>query len=131
MLHRVGEVAALAEQVRRSLADGDRHAALRWVAEFVWDVDHAHPTERTRLMADRPPSTSEQAWDAMLAGVVELLSSRHGVPIPAWTVEPERFLATWWFFSDRPAWMVSAFTEAPPALANRGVFVHAAALESV
>jgi hypothetical protein len=51
--------------------------------------------------------------------------------VPSWTASPERFLTSWWFFSDLPAWQVSAFVSAPAALANRGVFIHADALRSV
>lgn len=131
MAFRVGDITALAGGVRSALSQGDPHAALRWVAEFVWDVDHATPKQRKVLLAPSPPLIGEVAWDAMLAGVTEMLAARHHLPVPPWTAAPERFLQTWWFFSDRPAWIVSAFTEAPAALADRGVFVHASALESV
>lgn len=130
MVFRVGEVTVLAGHVRDAIAQSDRHGALRWVAEFVWDVDHAGQ-RREALLAPRPEHTGDEAWDALIAGVVEMLAARHELPVPPWTSEPDRFLTTWWFFADRPAWMVSAFTGAPAALANRGVFVHAAALESV
>lgn len=131
MVFRVGEVTVLAHHVRDSLTRADRHGALRWVAEFVWDVDHSPGPAREALLTPRPPRTGDKAWDALLAGVVEMLAARHQLAVPAWTGEPDRFLTTWWFFTDRPAWIVSAFTGAPAALANRGVFVHAAALESV
>lgn len=127
----MGNVEALAAAVRAALEDEDVHLALRAAAEFVWDVDHAEPAHRGELLAPRPTSTGRPAWDAVLAGVSEMLAARHGLRVPAWTVEPDRFLSTWWFFTDRPTWMVSAFTAAPAALANRGVFIHAAAFESV
>lgn len=131
MWFRIGDTDALAAHVRAALAGGDRHAALRCVAEFVWDIDRAAVAARTELLTPRPASTGEPAWDAMLAGIVEWLCSRHRVPIPPWCVEPDRFLATWWFLSDRPAWMVAAVQEAPAQLANRGVFVSARAFASV
>lgn len=131
MVSRVGDVAALAGAVRSALSEGDLHAALRWVAEFVWDVDHASADRRPALLAPSAPPTGDSAWDALLAGVTEMLAARHDLLVPPWTADPSRFLPSWWFFSDQPAWMVSAFTEAPAALANRGVFVHASAFESV
>jgi hypothetical protein len=131
MVLRVGDVDTLAREVRVALAEPNPHCALRWVAEFVWDVDHAPASARASLLEPRPASTGADAWDAMLAGIVEVLASRHGVAIPAWTVEPDRFLSSWWFFSDRPAAMVAAVQEAPPQLANRGVFVSARAFTSV
>jgi len=117
--------------VRDALGRADPHEALRWVAEFVQDVAHSAPADRAALLRPEPGATGDPAWDAMLAGVTEMLAHRHQLPVPPWTVAPHRFLQTWWFFTDRPAWMVSAFTEAPAALANRGVSVHAGAFESV
>ena len=131
MTLRVGAVDLLAVAIADGLAGGDNHAALRWSTEFIWDVDHVEPEERSALLADRPRSTGHPAWDAVLGGIVEMLAHRHGLLVPPWTAEPDRFLAQWWFFSDRQAWRVSAVTNAPAALANRGVFIHAAALESV
>jgi hypothetical protein len=131
MIYRVGPATALAEQLRDVLAGGDKHAALRLVAEFVWDVDHAGADARAPLLDERPGPTGAPQWDAMLAGVAEMLALRHGLRVPPWTAEPDRFLATWWWFADQPAWMVSAFTNTPAALANRGVFLHASALTSV
>lgn len=131
MTLRVGDVDALAEFVSAELARDDLHAALRQVAEFIWDVDHVEASQRQALLGPRPRHTGRPEWDALVAGVVEMLANRHGLRPPAWTIEADRFLETWWFFSDRPGWMVSAFTNAPAELANRGVFLHASALESV
>lgn len=75
MVHRVGDVVALADAVRAALVEGDAHGALRWVAEFVWDVDNAAPEDRNGLLVARPPATGEGAWDAVLAGTTEMLEA--------------------------------------------------------
>lgn len=131
MILRVGDIDTLAGRVRNALAQGDRAGALRWVTEFVWDVDHSPVGSRADLLRHQPAGTGDPAWDAMLAGVVEMLAARHKLQVPPWTAEPNRFLSTWWFYSHQPGLMVSAFTGAPAALANRGVFIHAASLDSV
>ncbi|MGI9016436.1 MAG: hypothetical protein ACR2HR_04890 [Euzebya sp.] len=131
MTLRVGSIDRLAPVIADALERTAPHEALRWVAEFVWDLDHAPPDNRAALLTPCPESTGDCAWDALLAGVAEMLAHRHQLRVPPWSADPSRFLDSWWFFSDNPAWMVSAFTHAPAALANRGVFIHAAALESV
>ncbi len=120
-----------AVQIRRSLAAADKQEAFAWVAQFVTEFEHAAAPERLRLVEAQPPSTGDQRWDAMLAGVVEHLCFHHGLTLPAWTMNPDRFLDKWWFVTPYPSLHASAFVETPPALANRGVFVHASSLESV
>lgn len=127
---RIGDVAETASAVRLALRSGQPEA-LRAVAELVVDVGQAGDARRRELIAPTPPSTGDVRWDALLAGVGEMLALRHHLPVPAWTAAPERFLTRWWTIADRPGAAVSAFTETPAALANRGVFLHASSLESV
>ncbi len=130
-VERIGDVAATADAVARALAVDDTAGALRVVSEFVQDVAVATSSRRDELVRPTAPATGRQEWDALLAGVVEMLALRHGLAVPAWTRTPNRFLTRWWSVADRPAAAVSAFTETPAALANRGVFLHASSLESV
>jgi len=127
-LQTIGETAV---QIRRSLEAADKQEAFAWVAQFVTEFHHAAMPDRLHLVEDEPPSTGDQRWDAMLAGVVEHLCFHDGIPTPAWTMHPDRFLDRWWFVTPYPSLHASAFVETPPALANRGVFVHASSLESV
>jgi len=129
--------AATAGGIRTALRRGDPAEALRWVAQLIDGIERAPAALRPKLVARRPLHTGEQRWDAMLAGAVEHVSHRVGLPVPPWSVEPDRFLDRFWFVIESvlgrpsPALAVSAFMESPPALANRGVFVHASSLESV
>jgi hypothetical protein len=127
-LQTISETAA---QIRRCLAARDDHEALRWVAQFVAEFQHAPSADRPGLVADEPPPTGDRRWDAMLAGVVEQLCFEHDLEVPAWAMRPGRFLDRWWFVTPHRSLHPSAFTETPAALANRGVFIHRQSLESV
>jgi hypothetical protein len=128
MLQTIGETAT---QVRRCIAVPDEHEALRWVAEFVAEFKRVAPEDRVALVADEPPPTGDRRWDAMLAGVVEQLCFDHRLAIPGWVMQPGRFLDRWWFVTPYRSLHPSVFTETPPALANRSVFIHRGSLESV
>ncbi len=128
MLQTIGETA---KQIRRCLAVPDEREALRWVAQLVAEFERAPSTDRLGLVADEPSKTGDRRWDALLAGVVEQLCFDHGLAIPAWTLQPARFLDRWWFVTPYRSLHPSAFVETPAALANRGVFIHGASLESV
>jgi hypothetical protein len=124
-------ISETALQVRRCLQASDEHEALRWVAQFVDEFERAPEADRPRLVADEPAGTGDPHWDAMLAGVVEHLCFHHDLPTPDWTLRPSRFLERWWFVTPYRSLHASAFVSTPPALANRGVFIHESSLQSV
>jgi len=128
MLQTISETAI---QIRRCLAAGDEHEALRWVAQFVAEFHRGSAADRSWQVADEPPRTGDRRWDAMLAGVVEHLCFHNDLAPPAWVLEPDRFLDQWWFVTPYLSLHPSAFVETPAALANRGVFIHGSSLESV
>lgn len=128
MLQTIGETAS---QIRRCLAVGDDHEALRWVAQFVALFERSPSGDRPGLVADEPLGTGDRRWDALLAGAVEQLCFDHGLAIPDWALRPGRFLDQWWFVTPYRSLHASAFVATPAALANRGVFIHGSSLESV
>jgi len=86
-----------------------------------------------------PPSTFTPEHRAWLAGVAEYLSLRFGLPVPAWTEEPEYFLHFEWdFASETFVWagMIVDMTEfraerrvrSHEAFLNRGVIYEPRAL---
>jgi hypothetical protein len=109
----------------------DRHAALRWVAQFMDEFERAAPARRAPMVAVEPGPTGDKRWDAMLAAAAEHLCYHHGLPVPAWSVDPTRFLERWWFVSPYRSVHASALVGTPAAFANRGVFIHAGSLASV
>jgi hypothetical protein len=129
--HTLQTIGETAMQIRRCLTVPDEREALRWVAQLVAEFERAPSADRLGLVVDEPSSTGDHRWDAMLAGVVEQLCFDHRLAVPAWTLQPSRFLDTWWFVTPYRTLHPSAFVGTPPALANRGVFIHGASLESV
>lgn len=105
---------------------------LRAVRQFIMDVDrHArHTGDPTPLLMDRPPSTGDERWDALIAGVVEDITLRHRVPAPSWVHDREP-LAQWWFVSPHRSLHPIAFVETPPAIAQHGVFIRRSSLVNV
>lgn len=128
-----GGLREVAREIRRCLevTPPDRHEALRWVVQFMEDFERAAPDRRAALVAVEPDSTGDERWDAMMAAVAEHLCFHHGLPVPAWSVDPKRFLERWWFVSPYRSVHASALVNTPAAFANRGVFIHAGSLASV
>jgi transcriptional regulator with XRE-family HTH domain len=128
---------ATAVAVRRSLSSGDPNDALRLLIQFLDDAGHADAAAVHRSMRVEPETTGDRRWDALLAGIAEYASRRAGIPVPGWATAPGRFLGQFWFVIEdllgRPAPGLAAmsFADSPPELANRGVFLDRASLESV
>lgn len=123
----------VATEIRRCLGTSppDRHAALRWVAQFMDEFERAAPGRRPAMVSVEPGPTGDRRWDAMLAAAAEHLCYHHGLPVPSWSVDPTRFLERWWFVSPYRSVHASALVSTPAAFANRGVFIHAGSLASV
>ncbi len=126
-------LAAVGAEISRCLAQStpDRHEALRRVAQFIADFEHARPDAQPALVADEPSPTGDRRWDALLGATAEHLCFHHGVVVPGWSGAPGRFLETWWFVSPYRSLHASALVATPAAFANRGVFLHAESLASV
>ena len=98
---------------------------LRLVRQFVMDADRG---EVALAIAERPGSSGDVRWDALVAGVVEDLALRHGCRVPSWVRDPSLTLDTWWFVTDFKKLHPQAFVETPAALATHGVFMRRASL---
>ncbi len=123
-------LAHVAVEIGRCLAASppDRHESFRWVTGFIADFDRAPAPE---MVAEEPGSTADPRWDALLAATAEHVCYHHGLPVPAWSAAPGRFLERWWFVSPYRSVHASAMVATPAAFANRGVFLHADSLTSV
>ena len=128
VLTSLGDVAL---QVRHELGSGGKADAFRIVCDWYSRARRSTPEELERAISEAPVETNDPAWDAMLAGLTEQVCLSRALRCPRWAFAPGRFLATWWFLTPYVSLHPSAFVEAPSALANRGVFIHAADLESV
>lgn len=118
----------LAGVAARTAAGEDfRHAAREFLDEFALrGADSA-----AAAIAARPEPTGDARHDAYLGALAEHLAALHNVPRPAWSIEPDRFLDTFWFLSDVPGLRATAIAQAPAAFRRRGVFVPERSLHRV
>jgi hypothetical protein len=119
----------LAAVARRTAGGEDfRHAVREFLDEFALRAD-----ERSRIaaIAERPPETGDARFDAFLGALAEHLAAAHGLPRPAWCVEPRRFLDRFWFLSATPGFRAVSIAQAPAAFRRRGVFIPERSLHRV
>jgi len=126
-----------ATEIRRLLTGNELNAALRQVIQFLDDTRSADTATVRHSLRVEPDSTGDKRWDALLAGIAEYVSYRAQIPVPGWASAPGRFLRRAWFVIEdllgrpSPGLAAWAFADSPPELANRGVFLDRASLESV
>ena len=111
----------------RVLASEDLRFAVR---EFLDEINLLPRRDlRARALAARPPDTGDRRADAYLGALAEHLAAVHGLPRPEWSIEPGRFLDSFWFPGLLPAFRAMAIAQSPAAFRRRGIFIPAAALE--
>ena len=102
-----------------------RRLILEFIEEYRWE-----PTERRPLLlAESPPSTGDQRYDAFLAALAEHLAYHDEMTSPGWVQDPDRFLEQWWFPVDLPAVRTDALVHSPGAFRIRGIFLGSGALD--
>jgi transcriptional regulator with XRE-family HTH domain len=121
---------ATAAALRRGLREcWTRPELLRLVRQMRTDTRHlASQPDRAAFYA-APATTGDPRWDALLAGAVEDLALRDGVPAPEWTQNTA--LDQFWFVTDSPSLYAYTFAHSPIALQVRGVMIDPADLEAV
>ncbi|HEX6685425.1 MAG TPA: helix-turn-helix domain-containing protein [Candidatus Limnocylindrales bacterium] len=130
-------LAETGREVTASLAAHDPSDALRHVIQFLDDVSRAEGDPRRLAVREEPEPVGDPRWDALLAGVAELVSQRFDLPVPGWASAPGRFLHRFWFVVEdilgrpAPGLAALAFTRSPAPLANRGAFLDGDSLASV
>src|SRR5262249_41461163 len=112
------------------VAEGEdfHHAVREFLDEFAL---RGSDRARAAAIAERPEPTGDPRQDAYLGALAEHLAAVHGVPRPAWSVEPERFLDSFWFVSDVAGFRAIAIAQAPAAFRRRDVFVPERSLHRV
>jgi len=119
----------LARVAERTLSGEDfRHAVREFLGEFPFRLDDA---ARSAAISERPERTGDPRYDAYLGALAEHVAALYDLERPAWAVEPERFLETWWFVSDVPGFRAISIAQAPAAFVKHGVFVPERSLHRV
>lgn len=119
-----GRPASLAEVANRHLAGEPFDPLLR---EFLDAFYSGSPESRPGRLDAEPPSIAG-VHDAYLAAVGEHLARRFGLPIPAWTEGPERFLRVPFFAGGLESLKAVLLAESPLAFRRRQLFVSRNAL---
>ena len=122
-------MATLAGVSERTRAGEDfRHA----VREFLDEVAlRADDRSRAESIAGRPEPTGDRRLDAYLGAAAEHLAAVHGLDPPSWSLEPARFLESFWFVSEVPGFRAIAIAQAPAAFRRRGGVVPERSLHRV
>ena len=119
-------VADLALGIRGMDSDPDRR---RLVLEFVEEYRWEPVALRAALLGDRPATTGDPRYDALMAALAEHLAYHDGIEVPEWTYEADRFLEQWWFPIDLPSVRTDALVHSPGAFRIRGIFIGTGALD--
>ncbi|MCY3672054.1 MAG: hypothetical protein OXH14_13390 [Alphaproteobacteria bacterium] len=72
--------------------DGIYRKIVHEVPRFLMAVEPA----RRAAVLEAAPSLTGTRWDALFAGLAEHLAGLHGLEVPAWCDEPERFVDPPW-----------------------------------
>lgn len=119
-------LAGLAQRAHQG--DDFHHAVREFLDEFALRGDDR---SRTEAIEGRPESTGDPRQDAYLGALAEHLAAVHGLARPAWSVEPDRFLDSFWFVSDVLGFRAVSIAQAPAAFRRRGIFIPERSLHRV
>lgn len=124
--YRAMTLADLAVGLRSMAIDADRR---RLVLEFVEEYSWEPVDRRARLLGERPATTGDPRYDALIAALAQHLAYHDGIEIPEWAYEADRFLEQWWFPIDLPSVRTDALVHSPAAFRIRGIFIGTGALD--
>ena len=119
-------LAVVAERARSG--EGFQHAVRDFLDEFAL---HADQHSRAQAIAERPAPSADRRHDAYLGALAEHLAALYRLDRPAWSVQPDRFLDSFWFVSDVAGFRAIAIAQAPAAFRRRGVFIPERSLHRV
>jgi len=104
------------------------HIVREFLDEFALRADDR---ARAAAIEERPESTGDSRQDAYLGALAEHLAAVHRVARPAWAVEADRFLDSFWFVSDVSGFRAVSIAQAPAAFRRRGIFIPERSLHRV
>lgn len=95
------------------------------------DLNRAEDAMKVALAITEAPSTGEENYDALIAGLVDHVLSSHKLPLPSWVVHKSRYLSKPWDVEPIPALQGAARKSTPKAFRSRGIFLSSRELQSV
>ena len=128
---RRADTAAVAVEIKQSLADDDTAAAVRHFIQLADDLAAESDDLRFALTLSDPPPTGSAEWDAALAGLVEYRLGQQALPLPRWVRNPGRRLKRPWTFGSGRYDVDVPRDRVPREFLDRGVLIDRETLESV
>jgi hypothetical protein len=119
-------LAGLAQRAR--MGEDFHHAAREFLDEFGLRGDER---SRAEAIKEHPELIGDPRQDAYLGALAEHLAAVHRLERPAWSVEPDRFLDSFWFVSDVAGFRAVSIAQAPAAFRRRGIFIPERSLHCV
>jgi hypothetical protein len=114
--------ATLAEVARR-VNRGEQPYDLA-LPEFL-DMFYMNVDRRTAMIEEEPEPLADPIRHAFFGAIGEHLARRWGLPIPAWTSDPSRFLKRPYFATPFEALKAMYIAESPIAFRRRLIFTEA------
>ena len=116
-------LAQMAPVIAADLANGAQEDALRLIYGFVDDFRGSPRAGKLELIAERPGTTGDRRFDALLAATAEFLSAEGHIPAPEWADAQDRYVEPWFFVTPSPDLHAYALARTPIAFARHGVFI--------
>ncbi len=118
-----------AEAIGDELQRGDDDFALRMLARAVADFRSlADPADIDMFLA-APTTTGDRRWDTLLAAAIGRECRGRRLAAPAWTNPAP--LRSWWFPVPDPILTARTMQRTPIDFSARGIWLDAAALETL
>lgn len=117
------DAATAAADIRGHLRAGRKDRALRALIQLNDDLLAERGLVRGILGLAEPGPTSDSAWDAAIAGLVEWRLTEDGLPAPEWVDADERFLPWPRTLDVDPADPAPSHADVPEPLLRRGVLI--------
>jgi transcriptional regulator with XRE-family HTH domain len=108
-----------------SLLRQDPGAIEKSLVQIADDLAAVDGATRVALCVTPPAPTKSPAIDAVLAGLVELVLSRDGLPTPEWVFESDRSYGDGWDLVAVPGLRDAARATTPDPFRRRNVFIPA------
>ena len=93
--------------------------AYGWLAHHMSDFLHerkVRDVEWVRQAIEEDPAPITEVIDVWLGGFAEYLAQRHGLPVPAWTEAPSRFLSETFHLCSKSLFMAGLVNTPAPWL---------------
>ena len=128
---RVEQVSRFVLRIAEAIKSGQKAKAFRLVIQLGDNLQSVPLDVRVALCSAPAPSTGSEKYDALVAGLVEYLLKRDGLPVPAWVSEPKRKLKEPWVVDQYAVKNDALVKKTPRAFRNHNVLIKESEFASI